>query len=85
VLGNGYIARIIPVEYVDGSGRSVHAQKPMSLFADVSAKGQSTWSLSHSDNECQWSINNCWLCILGYLSGDWMQTSIHEVLAAFRG
>jgi len=31
--------------------------------------------------ECQWF----WLCILGYLRGDWMQTSIHEELAASRG
>ena len=44
-----------------------------------------TWSLPHSENQCQWSINDFKLCILGNLSSDWLQTSIDETLAAFRG
>jgi len=44
-----------------------------------------TWSVPHSENESQQSVNDFWHCILGNLSGDWLQTSLNEVLAAFRG
>ena len=41
------------------------------------AKVKAKWSLHHSQNERQWSDNYVWLCILGNLSGDWLQTSIN--------
>ena len=43
-----------------------------------------TWSLPHADNEHQWSINDLWLCILGNLTRDWLQTFINDVLDALR-
>jgi len=42
-------------------------------------------SLPHSENEYQWSVNDFWLCILGNLSGNWLETTKNEVIAAFRG
>jgi len=36
-------------------------------------------------NECQGSINDSWLCIVGNLGGDLLQTCIMDVLASFRG
>jgi len=40
----------------------------------------------HSDYPIlKMSVNDFWLCILGYLRGDWLQTSINKVLAAFGG
>lgn len=38
-------------------------------------------SLPHSENECQLSVNNFYLCIMGHLCSDWVQTSIYEILA----
>jgi len=49
------------------------------------AKDTATRSLPHSETECQPSVNNCWLSILGNLSGDWLRTSINEVVAAIWG
>jgi len=36
-------------------------------------------------NECQQSVNNCWLCILDNLGGNRLQIVIKEVLGAFIG
>jgi len=47
------------------------------------AQHQATQSLPHSENECQPSINDFWLCIVGYLTGDWLQTSMNKVLTGF--
>ena len=52
-----------------------------SLLANKKAKR----SWHHYVNECQRSLNYIWLCNLCYRSGDWLQTSINEALAAFRG
>ena len=46
------------------------------------AKKKAIWSFPHSENQCQLSINNFGHCILGYLSCDWLQTSLYEVLTA---
>jgi len=35
--------------------------------------------------EHQWSVNDFQLCIWGNPSGDWLQTTIKEVLATLRG
>jgi len=43
-----------------------------------------TRSLPLSDNETQQSINNLWPCIMCNLTGNWLQKSINEVIAAFR-
>jgi len=39
--------------------------------------------MHHSENERQLSVNDFWVCILGYISGNWLQTSVHKVVAAF--
>jgi len=39
--------------------------------------------LLHNDH--QWSINDCWSCIVGYLGGDRLLTVINEVLASSIG
>jgi len=44
-----------------------------------------TWFLTHPENECQWSVIDFRLRILGNLYSDWLQTSIHQILAAFTG
>jgi len=44
-----------------------------------------TSSLPHCGNEDQWRVNECWCCIWGNLSGDWLETVINKVLAAFMG
>jgi len=49
------------------------------------AKTIETGSLPYPANECQQSINGIWSCILGNLTGDWLQTAISQVLAAFGG
>jgi hypothetical protein len=36
-------------------------------------------------NKCQHSLKDLKSCMLGNVSGDWMQTMIYEVLAAFIG
>jgi len=38
-----------------------------------------------ASTECQWSVNDFSLCIIGNLSSEWLQTSIDEILAAFMG
>jgi len=53
------------------------------LAAFIGEKKKVTWSLPHSEEEHQLSVNDCWLCIFGYLSGYWLQISICKVLAAF--
>jgi len=40
-------------------------------------------SLPHPENECHWSVNDWWSCILGNLSGAWSHVSINKCLAAF--
>jgi len=40
-------------------------------------------SLPHFENKRQWSVNDCWCCILGNLGGNRLQTVINEVLAVF--
>jgi len=42
-------------------------------------------SQPHVENEHQWSINDCWLCILGNVGGNRLQTVLNKVLAAFIG
>jgi hypothetical protein len=51
----------------------------------VKGKYQTMQSLPHSENECQQTMNDFWLFILSNLCGDWLQPSINELLAAFRG
>ena len=42
-----------------------------------------TDGLPHLGNQRQQSVNDLWSCILGNLSGDWLQTVINGELAAF--
>jgi hypothetical protein len=42
------------------------------------------WSLPRPENESQQNVDDFLSCILGSLSGDWMQTFINEIKAAFR-
>ena len=42
-------------------------------------------SLPNPENECQWSVNDVQLWILGKLNDDWMLISINKVLAIFIG
>jgi len=44
-----------------------------------------TCSLQHPENECQRSVNDVQLRVLGNSSSDWLQISIYEILAAFTG
>ena len=44
-----------------------------------------TCSLQKPENACQRRVNNISLCIKGNLVSDWLQTSIYQRLAAFRG
>jgi hypothetical protein len=57
----------------------------MSYWLASNAKTIKTGSLPHPKNESQQSIDNFGSYILDNLSGDWLQTSINEVLATFRG
>jgi len=57
----------------------------MRHWLPLGAKTIATRSLPHPENEHQWNINDFCSCILGNLTGDWLKTSINEVLAAFRG
>jgi hypothetical protein len=43
-----------------------------------------TWSLPHSDNKRQLSVNDFWLAKLDNLSVHWLQPSINNVLATFK-
>jgi hypothetical protein len=36
-------------------------------------------------SDCQWSVNNVLLSIMGTLHGDWLQRLINDVQAAFIG
>jgi len=49
------------------------------------AKEKATQSLPHSENESQRSVNYFQLRILDNLFSDWLQTSIHQILAAITG
>jgi len=42
-----------------------------------------TWTLPHPENDYQQSVKDFWLCIMGTVSGDWLWTSMNDVLAAF--
>jgi len=42
-------------------------------------------SLPYHENKRQWSVNNCWSCILGNLGCDRLPTVIQESLAAIIG
>jgi len=55
------------------------------LLAAFIGEGESDMVTAPFCNEHQRSVNDFWLCIMGYLSGDWLQTSINDILAAFRG
>jgi len=47
------------------------------------SKQTGTHTLPHPKNECQWSINDCWSCILGNLEAYRMHVVVNIVLAAF--
>jgi hypothetical protein len=49
------------------------------------AKEIATQSPPHSQHERQLSINDVLLSILSKLCSEWLQTSIHEILAALNG
>ena len=44
-----------------------------------------TVSMPHPENERQQSVDDFWSCIFSNLSGDWLQTFINDLLAAFIG
>jgi len=46
-------------------------------------KTNETYSLPHPENECQWSVNDFWSCILVNLNIAWWPKFICEVMAAF--
>jgi len=54
----------------------------MDKMAIIIGKKTATWSLPYSENEHELSVNDFWLCMLGYLCGDSLQISINEALAA---
>jgi hypothetical protein len=41
-------------------------------------------ALSHAENAFQWSINGCWLYIMGNLGGNRLHIVINIVLDVFR-
>jgi len=43
------------------------------------------YSLPHHENECQWSVNNLWACVLGSQAIAWTYELITELLTAFIG
>jgi hypothetical protein len=57
----------------------------MRYWQPLLAKPTVTCTLRHPENERQQSIKDFWLCILGRLCYDWLQTSIYEILVAFTG
>jgi len=46
-------------------------------LAAVIGKGERKHSLPHLENQCQWSMNNYWSCILGNLQGDGLHMVIN--------
>ena len=46
-------------------------------------KQKPTWLLPRSAHEYQWKINNFRLRFFGLQSGDWLQTVMNKVLAAY--
>ena len=48
-------------------------------------KTRATCSLPHLENQCQCSVNNFQLRILGNVCSDWLQISIYNILAAISG
>jgi len=57
----------------------------MMLWLHSDPKTVAMGSLPYPENECQTSVNDFWSYILGNLIGNGLQTSISQVLAAFRG
>jgi len=57
----------------------------MRYWPPLVAKTKAINALPHPENERQWSVNDSWPCTSGNLTGNWLQTSINEILAAFRG
>jgi len=49
------------------------------------SKDGETPSLPRPGNERQQNVNDLWYCIMGNLSGNWLQTVINEVLASIIG
>jgi hypothetical protein len=41
--------------------------------------------MPHCNNQRQRSMNDFWLCILGNLGGNGLQTSLNEILATLSG
>jgi hypothetical protein len=41
--------------------------------------------MPHHENECQWSVNDCWSCIMGKLGGNRLHIVINWLLTAFIG
>jgi hypothetical protein len=39
---------------------------------------------AHAEHDSQWRVNDIWSCIMVNLGGNWMQTIINVVLAAFQ-
>jgi len=57
----------------------------MTYWPPLDAKTEATHSLPNPENERQSSINDFKSCIVGNPTGDWLETSINQKLAAFRG
>ena len=63
----------------------VHHYLCLMYWQPLYSKQIETRSVPHPGNDCQQSVNDFWSCILGNLSGDWLQIFIKEVLAIFIG
>jgi len=48
-------------------------------------KQTETRTLPHPQNEYQWTVSDCWSCILGNLVGERWQTVVNEIFTAFTG
>jgi hypothetical protein len=62
--------------------------KLLSMAADVEwtiHQNERQQSVNRAPLEHQQSIRDLWLCILGILCSDWLQTSIYQIWAAFTG
>jgi len=57
----------------------------MRYWEPVWAKTTATRFLPHPENECQWSVNNFWSCILGNQGIAWILEHITEVLTPMLG
>jgi len=56
----------------------------LTYWPPLYSETRETHSLTHPENESQWRVNDFWSSILGNLSGDWIQTFINVVKAAFK-